>query len=144
MPSTSDPYHLDRFLAAQETAYARALGEIRSGKKSSHWIWFIFPQIVGLGSSEINRLYSIKSLDEAKAYLAHPILGARLDECTRAVMRHDDLTAEDIFGALDAMKFGSCMTLFEQAAPDGALFGEAIERFFSGRRDPWTLQKIAR
>ncbi len=142
MQSGNDPYDLERFLAAQETAYERALGEIRAGRKASHWIWFVFPQIIGLGSSETNLRYSIRSLDEAREYLKHPTLGTRLGACTQAVMEHRDLTAEALFGALDAMKFRSCMTLFERAAADGTRFGEAIDRFFSGERDPRTLQRI--
>ena len=101
---------LDRFLEAQAPVYAQVLGELRAGRKASHWMWFIFPQIAGLGQSATSRAYAIQSLAEARAYLAHPVLGARLRECCQAVMNIRGKSAEDIFGAIDAMKFRSCLT----------------------------------
>ncbi|HET9755839.1 MAG TPA: DUF1810 domain-containing protein [Candidatus Limnocylindrales bacterium] len=132
------PFDLDRFIAAQEGVYAGALGELRQGRKTGHWIWFIFPQLVGLGRSEMSRRYGIESLAEARAYLEHPVLGARLRECASAVLAKQGATADQIFGSLDAMKVRSSMTLFHRAAPDEPLFAEVLERFYAGHADAST------
>jgi uncharacterized protein (DUF1810 family) len=137
-----DPHNLDRFLRAQADAYAQALGELRRGRKASHWIWFIFPQVAGLGSSPTSRLYAIATLDEARAYAAHPMLGPRLIECATAMLSHQGLTARDILGTPDDLKFRSSMTLFAAALPEEALFADALERFFGGAGDPLTLAKL--
>jgi len=134
-----DSFDLKRFLQAQEHTYDRALAELRAGRKTSHWMWFVFPQIDGLGRSSTARHYAIKSLAEAGAYLGHPVLGARLRECTRAMLALQSLTAHEILGGPDDLKFCSSMTLFEQAAEDKDLFGRAIDTYFAGRRDAMTL-----
>jgi uncharacterized protein (DUF1810 family) len=134
-----DSFDLKRFLQAQENTYDRALAELRAGRKTSHWIWYVFPQIDGLGRSPAARHYAIKSLAEARAYLAHPVLGARLRECTRAMLALQGLTAHEILGDPDDLKFCSSMTLFEHAAEDNDLFGRAIDTYFAGRRDAMTL-----
>ena len=132
------PFDLERFVQAQEGVYEGVLRELRAGRKTGHWIWFIFPQLVGLGRSELSQFYGIESIDEARAYLEHPVLGPRLRECVGAVLATSGITAEGIFGSLDAMKVRSSMTLFHQAAPDEPLFGEALERFYAGVRDERT------
>ncbi len=132
----------DRFLTAQDPVYEGALAELRSGRKTGHWMWFIFPQLVGLGHSEMSRLYAISDLDEAKAYLAHPVLGARLKECAEALLANDDRTAEEILGSIDAVKLRSCMTLFHRAAPDEAVFAEILQRFYSGVEDDTTSSRL--
>jgi uncharacterized protein (DUF1810 family) len=132
------PFHLERFVAAQEGVYEGALRELRQGRKTGHWIWFIFPQLAGLGRSETSRFYGIESLAEARAYLDHPVLGARLRECAGAVLATSGRTAEDIFGSLDAMKVRSSMTLFQRAAPDEVLFTQVLERFYGGVGDDAT------
>ncbi len=132
------PFDLERFVAAQEGVYEGALRELRHGRKTGHWIWFIFPQLVGLGRSEMSRIYGIASLDEARAYLAHPVLGQRLRACVAAVLVTSGTTAEGIFGALDAMKVRSSMTLFHRAAPDDAPFREMLDRFYDGVGDEAT------
>ena len=134
-----DPFDLNRFLQAQEGVYERALAELRAGRKTSHWMWFVFPQIDGLGRSSTARHYAIKSLAEARAYLGQPLLGARLAECTRAMLEHHGLTAHEILGYPDDLKFHSSMTLFEHAAGDKELFARAIDQYFAGRRDAMTL-----
>jgi uncharacterized protein (DUF1810 family) len=138
-------FDLDRFVRAQQPpAYDRVLAELRRGQKTGHWIWFIFPQVAGLGSSEMSRFYAITSLDEARAYLAHPVLGARLRECAGLVAAAHGRTAEQIFGSLDAMKVRSCMTLFHGAAPDEAVFRQVLDGFSGGVTDPATDQLLAR
>jgi uncharacterized protein (DUF1810 family) len=132
------PYDLDRFVTAQDPQYATVLGELRRGRKSSHWIWFIFPQIAGLGRSAMSQHFAIGSLDEARAYLAHPILGARLRECLGLLLAVEGRSADEIFGSLDAMKVRSSMTLFHRAAPDEPGFREVFERFYEGIADPAT------
>ena len=134
-------FDLDRFVAAQAPVYARALGELRAGRKQSHWMWFVFPQIAGLGHSATAQNYAIESLEEARAYVEHPILGPRLIECTEAVLAHRDKSAEEIFGYPDWMKFLSSMTLFELASCDPC-FADAIEAFFGGERDSKTLTRL--
>lgn len=136
-----DPFHLQRFVDAQGDAaiYARALGELRAGRKQSHWIWFVFPQIAGLGSSPMSQAYAIRSLAEARAYLAHPLLGARLRESTAALLAAARGTsAEAILGNVDATKARSSLTLFTRAAPDEQIFIEALARFYAGDPDPQT------
>ena len=129
---------LERFVAAQQQTYADALRELRAGRKTGHWIWFIFPQLVGLGRSEMSRFYGIESLAEARAYLEHPVLGPRLRESVGAVLATSGLSAEQIFGSLDAMKVRSSMTLFQRAAPDEPRFSEVLERFYGGVADEAT------
>jgi uncharacterized protein (DUF1810 family) len=138
-----DPHDLERFVAAQAGVYARALAELEAGRKESHWMWFIFPQIAGLGRSATARLYAIASREEAAAYHSHPLLGHRLVECTKAVLLHAGTPAELIFGAVDAMKFHSSMTLFDAVA--GAAepaFKEALATFHRGEPDPATLRLL--
>jgi len=138
-----DQYDLQRFAAAQEAGgmYERATAELRSGRKTSHWMWFIFPQIAGLGYSRTARTYAIASLAEARAYLAHPLLGARLIECASILTRVPDRTAEQIFGVVDAMKLRSSMTLFARAAVGGSVFGQVLDQYFDGVPDPATQQR---
>jgi uncharacterized protein (DUF1810 family) len=132
-------FRLDRFVEAQAPVYDRALAELRRGRKQSHWMWYVFPQLSGLGSSPMAQTYAIGSAQEAGAYLAHPLLGSRLHECTEAVLAHRDASAEQIFGDIDARKFRSSMTLFEAVASDPAPFAAAIDAFYAGRRDGITL-----
>jgi len=140
----ADPYDLERFVTAQKPVYERVLRELRAGDKETHWMWFVFPQVAGLGRSPTAVRYAISSLDEAKAYLVHPILGARLRECARLVLDVEGRTARDIFGSVDEMKFRSSMSLFMQAAPDEPLFARCLEKYFGGRPDPATLEKLSR
>jgi uncharacterized protein (DUF1810 family) len=140
-----DPFLLQRFVDAQEDAaiYARALAELRAGRKQSHWIWFVFPQIAGLGSSPMSQAYAIRSLEEARAYLAHPLLGPRLRESTEALLESEPgASAESILGGIDAIKVRSSMTLFAHAAPEEQLFRSALDRFFAGEPDPETERRI--
>jgi uncharacterized protein (DUF1810 family) len=131
---------LGRFVTAQDQGgtYERALRELRDGRKVSHWMWFVLPQVAGLGRSETARVYAIADLDEARAYLAHPVLGPRLRECCRALMELEQRSAEDVFGLVDAMKLRSSMTLFARAAADEPLFAAVLERYFHGEPDPAT------
>jgi uncharacterized protein (DUF1810 family) len=140
-----DPYRLERFVAEQDRGgtYQRALAELRAGLKVGHWIWFIFPQIAGLGFSAMAREYAISSLAEARAYLAHPVLGPRLAECAAALLAVDGKSAEDILGPVDAMKLRSSMTLFQAAAPDAAIFGQVLARYFTGIADEATVSRLA-
>ena len=133
-------YDLQRFVIAQDAGgtYAAALAELRLGRKTSHWMWFIFPQIAGLGMSPISRKEAISSPDEARAYLLHPVLGPRLLECTGAVSDVRDRSAEQIFGGIDAIKLRSSMTLFHRANPDEPAFNAVLEQFFAGQLDPAT------
>ena len=135
-----DPYGLQRFVMAQDAArsYDRAVGELRACRKTGHWMWYVFPQIAGLGQSPTSRMYAIRSLEEARAYLAHPELGARLAECAGILACHQGPTAEQIFGALDALKLRSSMTLFARAAPGEPLFGAVLDKYFGGTADPAT------
>lgn len=132
-------YDLARFTEAQAGGYTRVLDELAAGEKTSHWMWFIFPQLRGLGSSPMAHRYALSGLAEARAYLAHPTLGARLRECTRAVLAVEGRTAHEIFGSPDDMKLRSCLTLFARASPDEGLFGEALAKYFDGQPDPLTL-----
>ena len=131
-------FELVRFVAAQEGVYEGALRELRAGRKTGHWIWFIFPQLAALGRSEMSQFYGIESLDEARAYLEHPVLGPRLRECVSAVLATPGVSADEIFGSLDAMKVRSSTPLFHRAAPDEPSFTEMLERFYSGLRDEAT------
>jgi len=141
---TEDPYHLQRFVAAQDAGgtYDHAAAELRAGRKTSHWMWFIFPQIAGLGYSPASRTYAITSLDEARAYLAHPVLGARLIDCAAILTGLAGRTAEQIFGEVDAMKLRSSITLFMHAAPREPVFRQVLDQYFGGRPDPATEQRI--
>ena len=129
---------LDRFLTAQRGVYDGVLDELRRGRKTGHWIWFIFPQLDGLGRSEMSRYYGISSLDEARAYLADPVLGARLRQCAGLLLASDARTAIEIFGGLDAMKVRSCMTLFHRAAPDEPVFSQVLDLYYGGVADEAT------
>ena len=137
----TDPFDLDRFVAAQRTIYADALEELRAGRKRSHWMWWMFPQLAGLGRSETARFYGIASLAEARAYLAHPLLSARLREATAAMLLHPDRSADEMLGGVDAVKFRSSLTLF-LAAGAGAPLQEALRVFFAGERDGETLRLL--
>ncbi len=137
-----DPYDLSRFLRAQEEDYERAVTEIRSGQKRSHWMWYIFPQIDGLGASSASKRYSIKSLDEARAYLQHPILGPRLLACAEAVASVEGRTATEIFGSPDDLKLKSCATLFACVSSPGSVFDRLLGKYYRGRRDGKTLQLL--
>jgi uncharacterized protein (DUF1810 family) len=134
-----DPHDLNRFVRAQEHDYARALAEIRSGRKRTHWMWYIFPQLDGLGFSETARRYAIRGLDEARAYLGHPVLGPRLVECAEAVLAVQGRSAREIFGTLDDLKLRSCATLFAEVAPAGSVFQRVLELYFGGEADGRTL-----
>jgi uncharacterized protein (DUF1810 family) len=139
---SGDPYNLERFLKAQEFSFEQARAELELGFKSGHWMWFIFPQIDGLGHSPISRMYAIKSLDEARAYLAHPVLGPRLREVSQLVTLIEDHSVEEIFGDPDDLKLRSSITLFAQATPDNGVFIEVINKFFAGELDQRTLNLI--
>jgi uncharacterized protein (DUF1810 family) len=136
-------YHLQRFLDAQANVYDAVLDELRAGRKSSHWMWFIFPQIKGLGHSGTAQKFAIASLEEAKAYLHHPVLGPRIRECTQLVLNVDGRSAEQIFGYPDNLKFRSCMTLFMTATTDNKVFKEALLKYFEGKPDQLTLDLLA-
>jgi uncharacterized protein (DUF1810 family) len=138
-----DPYDLDRFLRAQEGVYDHALAELRSGRKRSHWMWFVFPQIDGLGLSPTSRYFSIKRRAEAQAYLDHPVLGKRLLECSDSVLAIRGKTAHQIFGSPDDMKLKSCATLFETVAAGHAQFGRLLDAYFGGERDAATHRLLA-
>jgi uncharacterized protein (DUF1810 family) len=140
-PAT-DPHDLSRFLQAQENDYERAFAEIKSGCKRSHWMWYIFPQIDGLGFSSVSRLYSIKSMAEAEAYLNHPVLGPRLVQCAEVALAIEGRSALDIFGSPDDMKLKSCATLFARVAPAGSVFHRLIDKYFQGRPDNKTLSLL--
>ena len=138
--NTQDPFHLQRFLDAQENDYADALREIKQGYKQSHWIWFIFPQMRGLGRSSMAEYYSISSIEEARAYLDHPTLKARLIEISTALLQHKGKsTAYEILGTIDAIKVRSCMTLFDHIMPH-AIFAEVLDAFYNGERDELTIR----
>lgn len=135
-------FDLERFVAAQDPVYSTVLGELRTGRKRSHWMWFVFPQIEGLGASDMARRYAIRSSDEAAAYLAHPVLGPRLRECARLVALHRDRDIGEIFDSPDDRKFQSSMTLFADVAPDEAVFQTCLDQFFDGRADPATMARL--
>lgn len=140
--STDDPYNLTRFVQAQRHDYAHALAEIKSGKKRTHWMWYIFPQIDGLGFSATAKHYAIKSLAEAEAYLAHPLLRSRLRECMEAALLLEGRSARDIFGTPDDLKLRSCATLFACVAPSNAVFDRVLRKYYPGGRDGKTLQLL--
>jgi uncharacterized protein (DUF1810 family) len=137
-----DPYDLQRFVDAQDTVYAQVVAELRAGRKRSHWMWYVFPQIEGLGESAMAQRFAISSLDEAQAYLRHPVLGERLRESTRLVNHVEGRPIEDIFGYPDVLKFRSSMTLFARATKDDDVFVEALRKYFDGEPDPQTLRRI--
>jgi uncharacterized protein (DUF1810 family) len=140
-PDTSDPFDLQRFVAAQDLVYAEVCSELKQGYKEGHWMWFIFPQLKGLGSSPMSRRFGISGVGEAEAYLRHPILGARLRECTRLVISVAGRSIDDIFGDVDATKLRSCMTLFAHVADD-SIFSRALKKFFGGKPDQLTLARL--
>ena len=137
-----DPHDLGRFVRAQEGDYERALAEIRAGEKRSHWMWYIFPQYEGLGFSETSRHYAIKSVAEARAYLAHPVLGPRLTECAEAALGVEGRSAREVFGSPDDMKLRSCGTLFAHVSPAGSVFERLLSKYFDGEPDDRTLRLI--
>lgn len=138
----ANDFNLERFVDAQNGIYDTALAELRAGHKRTHWMWFIFPQIEGLGHSAMAQRYAIRSADEAAAYLAHPVLGPRLRACAAAVASHHDRGVDEIFGHPDNLKFHSSMTLFADIAPDEAIFQTCLDQFFDGRADPATLDRL--
>lgn len=141
---TTGPFHLERFLEAQEGSYDRALAEIRNGRKQSHWMWFIFPQYRGLGTSAMTERYAIGSVAEAEAYLRHPVLGPRLHECAEAAVGVSGRSASDVFGYPDDLKLRSCATLFARVAPAGSVFEQLLEKYFAGERDENTVRLLDR
>ncbi|GAC1552020.1 MAG: DUF1810 domain-containing protein [Collimonas sp.] len=138
----NDQYNLQRFVAAQQPIFDIVCDELSKGRKRSHWMWFIFPQIQGLGHSEMAFKYAISSLDEAKAYLEHPLLGPRLRDCSRLVAAVDERSVEEIFGFPDYMKFQSSMTLFAQASSDNQIFNACLRKYFDGEPDQTTLSRL--
>ncbi len=141
----SDHYQLDRFVAAQDASgtYQRAVAELRAGAKRGHWMWFVFPQVAGLGFSALSQRYAIASLAEAQAYLAHPVLGPRMRECARIVAGTEGKSATDIFGCVDAMKLRSSMTLFMTAAPGEPAFRQVLDKYFNGEPDAATTGRLS-
>ena len=137
-----DPYHLERFVEAQRGVFDQACAELRRGRKTGHWMWFIFPQIAGLGFSATSQHYAIRSLDEARAYLDHPTLGPRLREISQILISINGKTAHEIFGSPDDMKLRSSMTLFARATEDNAVFLEVLRKYFSGAEDERTMELI--
>ncbi len=137
-----DPFHLARFLDAQAATYDRALAELRNGRKRSHWMWFIFPQLDGLGTSSTAKYYAIRGLDETRAYREHPILGPRLVACAQAILDLEGRSAHQVFGTPDDLKLRSCATLFQQISPPDSVFARLLETFFSGKSDLRTLQLL--
>jgi uncharacterized protein (DUF1810 family) len=135
-----DSERLQRFVEAQDGGgtYERALAELRAGRKTSHWMWFVFPQRAGLGQSEMSRRYAIDSPEEARAYFAHPVLGSRLTACAEALLRHEDSSAQEILGAVDTVKLRSSMTLFAGVAPEQPVFQRVLDRYFDGEADEAT------
>lgn len=139
---TADPFDLERFITAQSGTYEHAVAELRRGQKTTHWMWFVFPQIAGLGLSATSRRYAITSLSEARAYLAHPLLGPRLRECASILVGLPGLTAEQIFGSIDAQKLRSSMTLFQHADPSRSVFQQVLDAFFLGTADAATVERL--
>lgn len=138
-----DPFDLQRFRDAQTGVHTAALAELRAGRKTSHWMWFVFPQVEGLGASAMAQRYAIGSIEEARAYLADPVLGPRLIACVGALNGHSGLSAEAIMGPVDSMKLRSCLTLFAEAAPREPAFAAALDRYFRGEKDPATLDRLS-
>ena len=139
----AERFGLQRFLEAQEPVYEKVCVELKAGRKRGHWMWFIFPQFAGLGHSPTSQWFAIGSLDEARAYLEHPVLGPRLRECAELTSAVEGRTAEEIFGHVDAMKLRSSMTLFAQAGSTDDVFEAVLRRFFGGQRDPLTIQRLS-
>ena len=131
----ADPFHLQRFLEAQAPVLPQVQAELRAGRKRSHWMWFVFPQLAGLGHSAMAQRYAISGLAEARAYLAHPVLGPRLKDCVALVLQGPERDAHALFGSPDDLKFQSCLTLFHRAAPEEAMFRQALEAFYKGKED---------
>lgn len=142
--SSSDPFNLGRFVREQERDYAQALGELRAGRKKTHWIWYVLPQMKGLGSSEMSEYFGITGPDEARAYLAHPVLGGRLVECVAAISAHADQQAATVLGSLDAIKYQSCLTLFASIAGHESVYARALQQHFAGKLDQRTLELIGK
>jgi uncharacterized protein (DUF1810 family) len=140
--SLLDPFDLARFEQAQASVFAQAIAELRAGRKRSHWMWFVFPQYRGLGSSPMSQRFAIRSLDEARAYLAHPVLGPRLRECTSAVIEVEGRSAHDIFGSPDDLKLRSCATLFAAVSPAGSEWARLLDKYFDGQPDYATLELL--
>jgi uncharacterized protein (DUF1810 family) len=140
--SSNDQFDLQRFIDAQTPVFEQVISELRRGFKRTHWIWFIFPQIAGLGHSQMAKKFSLSSLAEAQAYIKHPLLGPRLRECTRLVNQVEGRSIQQIFGYPDDLKFRSSMTLFAQATPDNALFQEALQKYFNGELDSQTVERL--
>ncbi|NML46406.1 DUF1810 domain-containing protein [Ramlibacter sp. G-1-2-2] len=138
----ADPLDLQRFVAAQDSAIADVRDELAHGRKRSHWMWFVFPQLKGLGMSSTAQFYGLGSLEEAQAYLAHPVLGPRLVECCELMLQVPGRSAHDILGSPDDLKFRSCATLFGLAAPQEKVFSECLEKFYAGEQDPKTLELL--
>jgi uncharacterized protein (DUF1810 family) len=138
----NDPFDLARFVEAQQRDYQQALEELYAGAKRSHWIWYVFPQLRGLGRSEMAERYGISGLAEARAYLAHPLLGPRLEDCVRALLSHRGRPVRQIMGSPDDLKLRSSMTLFQAAAPTQPLFAEVLQAFYDGEQDAATLQRL--
>lgn len=134
-----DTFNLSRFVEAQGPVFSRVMSELREGRKTSHWMWFIFPQLQGLGRSEMASRFAISDIAEARAYLRHDLLGPRLEECVKTVLQHRDMSAGQIFGSPDDLKFRSCLTLFMNAGPGSLLYEQALEQFYSGEPDRRTL-----
>ena len=137
-----DPYHLERFVAAQDGVHEQAAREVRARRKTGHWMWFVFPQVAGLGSSPTSEKYAIGSLHEARAYLEHPVLGPRLVECARALLTHRGRTAHEVMGSPDDLKLRSSMTLFALADDSEPVFGQVLDAFFAGERDSRTTDLL--
>jgi uncharacterized protein (DUF1810 family) len=142
--SAGDPYDLSRFVRAQEGDYERALAELQSGQKRTHWMWYIFPQLDGLAFSATSKRYAVKSAEEATAYLAHPILGPRLRQCAEAVLRIEGRSATAIFGSPDDLKLRSCATLFASVSPPDSVFDRLLVKYYRGERDAKTSQLLGR
>jgi uncharacterized protein (DUF1810 family) len=139
---SGDPYDLERFIRAQEHDYARALSELKDGRKRSHWMWYVFPQLDGLAYSSMSRTYAIKSVQETEAFLKHSILGPRLLECAEVVMGVEGRTASEIFGSPDDMKLRSCATLFARVSPAGSVFERLLAKYYGGKADPKTIELL--
>ena len=137
-----DPYNLQRFVDAQQPVFAEVIAELKRGSKRGHWMWFIFPQLKNLGRTSQSKFFGIASVQEAAAYLQHPVLGPRLKQCTQLVNAVEGRSAEDIFGEIDAMKFRSSMTLFANAAPENQIFTDALQKYFGAEFDPLTLDRL--
>ena len=141
--SVSDPHDLERFVTAQEGVYESAVAQLRAGRKTGHWMWFVFPQIAGLGLSATSQRYAIASMAEARAYLEHPVLGRRLAECARVLTGLSGRDAEEIFGGIDAVKLRSSMTLFARASEDDSVYHAVLDQYFGGEPDPQTDARLA-